>query len=444
MKQVQPDDLPCGLVVVDESGRIIEVNSVFAQWAGTSPEEITGRALDDFLLSQDGPLGQTHRIRHDDAAERPVVTSQMAAGDRRLVALVDAAERTQYEAHLIQQNARMERMRGRLEVILEASSAFGNAKSETELAEILCATAAKAFQAEDSVVFLTNGSGQLEQIAGTHPLAGAIPPGSLVAAVQELDRVVTISGTEEGDKFDPVIGAAMRSRGVQAILAAPFRSGGLLRGVLSCFFRRPREFDDEVAPVAGSLVAQAGQVIKTLGLQRRLEHLAFHDEVTGLPNRRLLNLQLQDSVRTGHDMVAALFLDLDGFKAVNDTYGHHIGDLLLREVAHRLNSTVRQHDFVARYGGDEFVILSEVRDIEAAHTLADRIRHAINAPYGDLPATVSIQASIGMSLAPLQGNSWNPDYLIRLADHAMYAAKNAGGNRTVDVLLTGVTDTRSR
>ena len=130
-------------------------------------------------------------------------------------------------------------------------------------------------------------------------------------------------------------------------------------------------------------------------------------------------------------LVATLFIDLDGFKRVNDGLGHHAGDLLLREVGSRLQATVRQEDLVARYGGDEFVVVCEVPELAAAEDVADRIRQAIERPFDGIPQTFPISASNGMSIARTEDPDWNPDRLIREADHAMYSAKNAGGNRVV-------------
>jgi diguanylate cyclase (GGDEF)-like protein len=180
-----------------------------------------------------------------------------------------------------------------------------------------------------------------------------------------------------------------------------------------------------------SLSNQAAQAITTLRLQRQLEHAAMHDETTGLPNRRRLETQLLEYQRSVSTLVATLFIDLDGFKRVNDGLGHHTGDLLLREVGRRLQLTVRQEDLVARYGGDEFVVVCEVPELAAAEDVADRIRQAIEQPFDDLPEGFPISASIGMSVARTEDPDWNPDRLIREADHAMYSAKNAGGNRVV-------------
>ena len=124
--------------------------------------------------------------------------------------------------------------------------------------------------------------------------------------------------------------------------------------------------------------------------------------------------------------MAVLFIDLDGFKAVNDFLGHQRGDDILREVALRLRSVIREEDVVLRYGGDEFVVVCTVSEDHMVGDLGDRIREALRAPYKGLPAELSISASVGIATG-----SEPIDTLIRAADQAMYEAKVKGGNQVV-------------
>jgi diguanylate cyclase (GGDEF)-like protein len=348
-----------------------------------------------------------------------------------MLVLVDATERAEREQELVRSQALQERTRNRLELIIDSSIAFSAATTEQELVDILATTVAKAYQAEQSAVFLLDDVGGFAQSAGSNPLRDVQQTATLVSQVSALRRVVAISGTVEGDEFSPVLGQAMRDAAVDALLVSPIQHDEVLFGVFVAFFLHPRSFDSEAAPLADALSNQAAQAITTLRLQRQLEHAAMHDETTGLPNRRRLETQLLEYQRSVSTLVATLFIDLDGFKRVNDGLGHHTGDLLLREVGRRLQLTVRQEDLVARYGGDEFVVVCEVPELAAAEDVADRIRQAIEQPFDDLPEGFPISASIGMSVARTEDPDWNPDRLIREADHAMYSAKNAGGNRVV-------------
>lgn len=164
--------------------------------------------------------------------------------------------------------------------------------------------------------------------------------------------------------------------------------------------------------------------------QKKLAHLAHHDFLTGLPNRahffKILARSIARSGRSGAKL-AVMFLDLDGFKKINDTLGHAAGDLLLQGVAQRLQETVRQSDVVARIGGDEFVLLLEnVSGAENAAAVAQKIIANLATPF-DLNGTPGrVTASIGIALYPQHGES--TEELLRRADEAMYQCKQSGKN----------------
>ena len=162
----------------------------------------------------------------------------------------------------------------------------------------------------------------------------------------------------------------------------------------------------------------------------RDRHLAYHDVLTGLPNRaHFLGIQqraISDAERTQR-MLATLFLDLDGFKPINDTFGHHTGDQLLIAVADRLRAGVRQADTVARFGGDEFAVLvTDLLDREVAAALACKLLGAIGRPFMLRGQKINVSASIGIAIYPSDGE--NPETLLINADNAMYQVKHRGGN----------------
>jgi len=162
-----------------------------------------------------------------------------------------------------------------------------------------------------------------------------------------------------------------------------------------------------------------------------LQHQAFHDPLTGLPNRALFADRLEHAIARasrGASSVAVLFLDLDGFKRINDMHGHAVGDLLLQAVSHRMQETVRVGDTVARLGGDEFVVLLEdIDELEAAQQVAHRLTSGLSRPFIMDEMVYSISVSIGISFRPT-GQSRTGD-LLREADRAMYTAKAAGTGR---------------
>jgi diguanylate cyclase (GGDEF)-like protein len=177
-----------------------------------------------------------------------------------------------------------------------------------------------------------------------------------------------------------------------------------------------------------------------LGDQRRLmehagesEHRSLHDALTGLPNRAMFHRQLAEAraslQNSPERLFAVVLLDLNGFKAVNDSLGHMAGDQLLVESGRRLSSGVRDGDLVARLGGDEFaVLLPEVKNVAEAQRAAGRLADALRQPFALDSGPVKVSGSFGVAIAPLHGTS---DDLIRHADSAMYRAKSAGGGALV-------------
>lgn len=171
--------------------------------------------------------------------------------------------------------------------------------------------------------------------------------------------------------------------------------------------------------------------ISSVNIQdKHMEYLAFHDPLTGLPNR----LKLKERLK--HDMtfvdekqlsLAVLFIDFDGFKAVNDSYGHDFGDIILSMAANRLNNNKRNTDFLARVGGDEFIlIINSLFDEKILSQIAMNIIETIKTPFHTDKGDVQLGTSVGISLYPK--NTTNSDDLLKQADQAMYQAKKKGRN----------------
>ena len=184
--------------------------------------------------------------------------------------------------------------------------------------------------------------------------------------------------------------------------------------------------ETQTTVVRGGLQGVSRDVTELRQLQANIAALALHDPLTGLANRRLLNELLEADLarkqRSGQPLAIA-FLDLDGFKDVNDTYGHDAGDLVLCETAQRLLSTVRGADFVARLGGDEFVVVYEPNDPQSDN-LIQRIDRAVSAPIEIAPAVaVRCPASIGFADTGTVG--YHAAELVAAADEAMYEIKRA-------------------
>jgi diguanylate cyclase (GGDEF)-like protein len=197
----------------------------------------------------------------------------------------------------------------------------------------------------------------------------------------------------------------------------------------------PSDRRDEIGLLARSLNEMQATIVSTMHelnqSRQTLRHLAQHDSLTGLPNRALFDDRLEQAMlqaQSDQTRMALLFVDLDDFKTINDSYGHHIGDLVLKTAAARMVACVRQSDTVGRLGGDEFVILlpyiEHAQDaLQVAQKIVDEIRH----PFEAGEHMLHVSASIGVAIYPEHG--YDASGLSRSADAAMYAAKQAGGNQ---------------
>ncbi len=181
-------------------------------------------------------------------------------------------------------------------------------------------------------------------------------------------------------------------------------------------------------PVAQGIIINARDVTERARMEEDLRHQTLHDTLTGLPNRTLLDDRLSQALlsatRAGSTL-ALLLLDLDRFKEINDTFGHHRGDQVLRLVAARLRATLRASDTLARLGGDEFAIVLPAQDERGAEHSARRVVTALEEPIEAEGSFFQLEVSIGIAVGPQHGGE--PDTLLRRADVAMYVAKKAGG-----------------
>ncbi len=169
---------------------------------------------------------------------------------------------------------------------------------------------------------------------------------------------------------------------------------------------------------------------KLIDQKNYLHYQAHHDHLTGLPNRTLFKDRLEHGIEVAkrqESMLALLFIDLDHFKHINDTLGHHIGDMVLKVVSERLKAKLRPEDTLARLGGDEFtIVIEDVKALDEIQILAERILQVMTQPIHMGGHTLYTSCSIGISVYPQDGK--NPDHLVKYADAAMYRAKEEGRN----------------
>jgi diguanylate cyclase (GGDEF)-like protein len=215
--------------------------------------------------------------------------------------------------------------------------------------------------------------------------------------------------------------------------------GDEIGAVMASFSRMLTTIEQQAAEI-NSFAERLESAYRELeGTNARLKELSFKDDVTGLYNRRFFSIRLEEEIsryRRFTHPVSVVLLDLDGFKQINDEFGHAAGDEILREIAQLLLKHSRGINVIARYGGDEFAILLVETTKSGAHLYADRIRQVLSAfPFGHRQR---ITASFGLASLPEDVGAASLEELIRAADAALYAAKRAGKNTVAAYEPTGV------
>jgi diguanylate cyclase (GGDEF)-like protein/PAS domain S-box-containing protein len=432
------DQAPCGLLVADADGVITAVNQTMLAWTGLRREDVVGRSFRDLLDSGSRIFHETRYLpvlalagevrevalgmSRADGSVLSVLVNSRVVEDGVRIAVFDSTSRHGYERELLAAQRQAESSEKRVRALQDASTAFGACTSEDELAEALVASARSAFSAAAASVSLLDGAGVMMPIAGGPAME---LPSDASFAVSDLAEA------------RPQLAASLRSARYESFSVVPLvEDGGSPLGSLQCFFARRRTFDEHDRELQFALARQAAQVLARIRLQRELENLALHDPLTGLANRLLIRERLTQgiaaSARSGSAM-AVIFLDLDGFKAVNDNLGHGVGDEVLKTVADRLRRVVRLGDVLGRFGGDEFVVICEDAGDSAARHIASRIARAIREPFDGV--TYPVTASIGVAVRlPSPGSGNDAVELLGMADAAMYASKNAGKDRVTVVV----------
>jgi diguanylate cyclase (GGDEF)-like protein len=368
-------------------------------------------------------------------------------GDDDVALLAAAAERI---AGIVARARELEDRTARLEAatavrrLLEGGA---RARSLQEAAETLGRVAREALSVEHASVFLVDDSGRISHAALELPdRFEAIVRERVVGAQANVFRLwrrvvrhgkpIFVDDARESQLVPPEV---VTLAGLRAYVAFPLTSEERPAGLVVCSdSHEPRRWTDEQRRLGDQLALEGSLVIENVALRAserdRIDELArqaFHDPLTDLPNRSLFADRLQHALarlRRRHGSVAALLLDLDGFKDVNDTLGHEAGDQLLVAVGERLRACVRPADTVARLGGDEFtILLEEIDSLREATRVAERVEQALRTPFVLAGEERRVTASIGIALNS-PGNS-EPEDLLRNADTAMYQAKRAGKAR---------------
>jgi diguanylate cyclase (GGDEF)-like protein/PAS domain S-box-containing protein len=225
-------------------------------------------------------------------------------------------------------------------------------------------------------------------------------------------------------------GPAALKAGLHSIFAFPILVGEEFYGVIELFARDVRPPDPGLIGAVQTIGSQIGQFMARKAAEQNLRFFASHDSLTGLSNRTMFNDRLHQALAQAarfERSLALLFIDLDGFKQVNDTLGHAVGDILLAELANRLRATLREGDVIGRMGGDEFVVLiEEFTEAGQVAEVAKKLLDTVARPFALQGREFQVTASLGISIYPDDGK--DADTLIKNADMAMYLVKQQGKN----------------
>ncbi|WP_411699191.1 diguanylate cyclase [Conyzicola sp.] len=452
---------PFGYVVTDNDDVVVRVNETLLGWGRYEVQRVVGRPFRDLLTPGSQLLYETRHLpvlglqgfAHEvflqlqTAAGVPLPVLINAArvldadGDPHEVRIgvLDASNRVSYERELLTTKRNAESLAARISVLQNASAAFADSNTEVQVAQSLSSIAEDALVATAACVAVPRDGGRLEVIAGTNPLDGLIVNDTQVLgfAVLESERPVIVGTTDDDLSSYPAVVTAMREARLHTLAVFPIMSDTTPVGVIAVFFARERTVADNEADMVLSLSRQASQVITRVRAQEQIAHAARHDPLTGLVNRASLRAAIGTALLPDARPAAPLsvmFLDLDGFKAVNDRLGHNVGDVILREVAARLTASVRSADLVGRYGGDEFVVVCDDTAGAEAEAVAERIHATMREPF-EAAQGLPLSASIGIVTHESSVASASADDIIGAADQAMYDSKRLGRDRTTHARL---------
>ncbi|MEW9625306.1 diguanylate cyclase domain-containing protein [Rhodanobacter geophilus] len=417
------------ICVVDAEGRYVFVSAAFERIFGYAPAEVIGRPMIELVHPDDRDITlrtaaaimdgrpesnfQNRYVRKDGEVVHIMWSARWSEADRVRIAV----------AHDITALKRGESMRLALHAVSEAAHA---AQDLPTLFEQVHRIIGGILPATNFLAALHDPAGnrvEFPYVARAHgpaPAAESLAADARIAEVIRNGRVVRLApGASTGPEATHWLGVPLQSK------------DGTI-GALVVEHRGRTGYTDADSELLQFVATQVSTAIERKQVQAKLHHLALHDPLTDLANRNLLRHHLGsilENAASRNAHVALLYIDLDGFKQVNDRYGHPTGDLLLCEVANRIRGCLREHDLAGRIGGDEFVVLLDALAAPGLGVdIAERIRAALGPVFHLRDHQVGISASIGVATFPADGD--DGEQLARAADRAMYCAKHSGGNQT--------------
>jgi diguanylate cyclase (GGDEF)-like protein len=322
-----------------------------------------------------------------------------------------------------------------LESLVAMGRELAQALDSHAFADVIARHAAQAVGFEECGIYLWERDDDVVTTVGYYPpeRRAFLEDRYLLDEYPETRNVLMARRPSVIDPNDPEVDSAealfLRGLGGSLMFQIPMVVNGRSIGTIELATTSGQSLSEWQLALAQTMASEAGVMLENSRLYAQIRHQAFHDALTGLPNRALLHDRLEHALERGRGasapLVALLFVDLDDFKAVNDSFGHEVGDEVLAAVAARLQRITRSGDTVARLSGDEFAILMEdLDDVSRAVGAAERMIAAFDAPTHVAGREVKVTVSIGVDVG--RGMTHTADALVRNADFAMYSAKRAG------------------
>lgn len=426
-----PELLLDPVVVVDETGRFVFVNAAFERVLGYAKAELIGQPIFDLLHPEDRERTRAAAAQVMQTGSHVNFENRYLHKDGRVVNMTWSArwsEADRLRIGVARDVTALKQSEAAREAIYKISEAAQVAESLAELCRVIHTVIDQLLPAGHFyVVLLDQQSGRLSYPYCDNRQAPArqserLWPGTpleyVIRSGQPLLTADADSPERDGLREDPDPGGSW--------LGVPLLAGARVTGAVVVETLAPDERytanDRDLLQFVSSQIATA---VERVQMQDRLRHMAHHDALTGLPNRPMFYDRFDVALKRAHrdkERVGVLYLDLNDFKEVNDTRGHHAGDLVLQQMARRLAGCVRASDTVARMGGDEFtVLLINIDHRDAAVAARDRILEAMAEPFdlGGVGARLSV--SVGLATYPDDGQ--DAEQLLRHADAGMYGTK---------------------
>lgn len=432
------DLLPDAICAVDKDGKVVYISTACERIFGYTADELVGTSLMDLVHPQDreetmrvaekvmagiSQQGYANRyVRKDGKLVHVMWSASWSAADQLRIAV----------ARDITEQKRSHNMQLSLHRISEAAHGADDLielyrRIHEIIGELLPARNffVAIYDKDEDRLSFPYFEDELDEAPAPRPLDS----GTFSAEVIRSGRPLLYRSdqpTELPDTIGPLVGSSSLDW-----LGVPLRSSnGIVGAIAVQSYSGEVRYSEDDQSLLQFVSNQIAAVIERKKSENRLRYVARHDVLTGLPNRAWFDSCLQEALgrhASSGGRLALLYLDLDTFKQANDSFGHAVGDMLLREVARRVRLCIRDSDVAGRIGGDEIaVLLDRVRTGDDAMAVAEKIRTSLAAPFSGCGEQIRISASIGIAIYPDHGE--DRDQLIRRADGAMYLAKKGGGN----------------